>query len=462
MSATVAALAPNGRAEPNAQQPTLVLESHVGERPHKIAGILATLDEQLETHGFIARPASVLQLAGANAPRVGVLDRDLSAASITQHLEQGFSQFGNGDCDRAVPTLRSALGEVDRNPELLVNDTGNLDVTFNAMVSLSVCLQRQQDAGGAMEQMKEVIRRFPSRPVSRQAAWGKEGETLYVAAAKVFGPIGRGRLSITGGAADSIIFVEDQLRGFGHVSLADLVPGHYHVFIWLRKGVGRAYERDVAANDEATLVIKPEFDGALALGTEWVGFEFGTETARRAEAAFASDAAKTWANSNAVALVDTATDGTRPAIEVVLYHDGTEVRRARVYTDVADPDAANKLAAFLEEDKRSPGLEVLKSDAVMPAEPAATGHTHVLAYTVGGVGVAGIVASIVMISYGGPPSSTTQEYYRDLREPGYFVGGAGLLAVGASLYLLFRPTATSAPVAGVTHDTAMLGWAGRW
>jgi hypothetical protein len=74
------------------------------------------------------------------------------------------------------------------------------------------------------------------------------------------------------------------------------------------------------------------------------------------------------------------------------------------------------------------------------------------------VGGGAMVTGGALIAFGGPPKSTTQEFYRDLRTPGYFIGAGGVLVVGAGLYLLFRSSGSSAPTAIVTRGGAVIGW----
>lgn len=78
------------------------------------------------------------------------------------------------------------------------------------------------------------------------------------------------------------------------------------------------------------------------------------------------------------------------------------------------------------------------------------------------VGGAALVAGVVMIAAGGPPNNATQKTYTDFRTPGLVIGAAGLAAAGVGVYLLVRPHATSAPVAAVVHDGAVVGWTGRF
>jgi hypothetical protein len=450
----------------DAQAPILVLESHVGTRPASMAPVLGEIDDQLEARGFAAKPAAIFRLAGPTVARPGVLDLGLTTTKVVKDLQDGYFQFVNGDCDTAITLLRKGLAEADRNPELLVSDATNLDTTFNSMVALAVCLRRKHDPD-ALQVIDDVIRRFPSRPVSRQAIWGKEGEMLYVDGTKDIATLGRGRITVAAGSTDNAIFIDGQSHGQGHVSLGDFVPGLHHVFIWVRKDVGRQYTIDVKPGEEKTLDVKPGFDAALSSGSDWVGFEFSDPAARRAQAEYASAAALRWTKNHEVAVLATVPDAPRPAIDGVFYRDGVEVRRARVYVDTFNREDAEKLAQFLASGNAAGGLEVIKSDLAPPPEPmreSAPSRTMPISLlSVGGVGVIG---GALMIAFGGPPAPVPagepqQKYYRDYREPGYFVLGGGVAAAAVGLYfLLWHHQEQSAPVVEVSRDGAMFGWSG--
>lgn len=77
-----------------------------------------------------------------------------------------------------------------------------------------------------------------------------------------------------------------------------------------------------------------------------------------------------------------------------------------------------------------------------------------------GLGLATAGAGVYMYMEGGPTGK--DYYYRDLRTPGIGVmAGGGVLAIVGTV-LLFRSGSTEVPVVAVTHDTALVGWAGSF
>jgi hypothetical protein len=68
----------------------------------------------------------------------------------------------------------------------------------------------------------------------------------------------------------------------------------------------------------------------------------------------------------------------------------------------------------------------------------------------------------VLVATDSPASSGPQNQYLWGRTSGVICIGAGAVALGVGAYLLFHKGADSAPVAAVSHDGAVVGWAGRF
>ena len=76
------------------------------------------------------------------------------------------------------------------------------------------------------------------------------------------------------------------------------------------------------------------------------------------------------------------------------------------------------------------------------------------------LGLATAGAGVYMYVEGGPTGK--DYYYRDYRTPGIGVAaGGGVLAIVGTI-LLFRAGSTEVPVVAVTHDSTVVGWAGRF
>jgi hypothetical protein len=81
-----------------------------------------------------------------------------------------------------------------------------------------------------------------------------------------------------------------------------------------------------------------------------------------------------------------------------------------------------------------------------------------------GVGVATAITGAVLLAIDQDPNPTglQQPTIRDTGTAGAICIGAGVAAIGVGAYLWFHQGAHSAPVASVSHDGAVIGWAGRF
>jgi hypothetical protein len=100
-----------------------------------------------------------------------------------------------------------------------------------------------------------------------------------------------------------------------------------------------------------------------------------------------------------------------------------------------------------------------------PASPAEDGTRR--AYVPYGLMVAGSVALVaggIMVAIDQDPSPVGPQSatYRDTATGGAVLGIAGAAALAAGIYLWFDDRRTSTPVAAVSHDTAVVGWTGRF
>jgi hypothetical protein len=87
-----------------------------------------------------------------------------------------------------------------------------------------------------------------------------------------------------------------------------------------------------------------------------------------------------------------------------------------------------------------------------------------LPYGLMGAGGAALIAGGIMIAIDEDPdpSDTTSKTYRDTGTAGAVLGIAGAAALGTGLYLYLTGHRSSAPVAAVSHDGAVVGWTGSF
>jgi hypothetical protein len=99
------------------------------------------------------------------------------------------------------------------------------------------------------------------------------------------------------------------------------------------------------------------------------------------------------------------------------------------------------------------------------ASPTDTGErSRMLPYGLVGAGALALVGGVVMIAIDEDPNpiGVQSPTYRDTATIGTVVGIAGAAALGVGLYLWITDKPSSQPIAAVSRDGAVVGWAGRF
>ena len=441
-------LAPSLAMGRPAAKPVVVFEAHVGRWPATTARVLRAVKSLLEARGYAASPAAVLRLAGTNLPRPGILDPGLTSSGLAELHSKAFAtykaaQWGDTtDWGDAIPLLVEARDKTVRNPALVANDIGNLDLMFQTLVALADCHQRSGNNAAAVAAMKEVRRLYPTRPVSRTDAWGPSGEQLYMRVMLDDRAALRGRLSISAGDPNAQIAVEGQPRGVGNVSLRDLFPGVYHVFI--RTSVrtsGRQYIVTVKAGEETRVTADIDRDESLDVSDESVALTYLSENARKDECTLATQFAAAWSGNGASLVLASGEERGRPTIVGKHCRDGVLVRRVVSFTDSGEASAPATLNAFIDDLTSSEpppvgGAPVPSAGALWPALVLGTG-----ALVLGGG------ATLYVVSQ--------DDDRRSLAMAGY-AGGASLAGVGVSWWLTKSRHLRPIPAAMVGASTTSL------
>ena len=269
------ALLPDARAKSGV--PTIVLESHVGQRSADTDAAIRPVLDELERLGFAARPQSIERLLGGRVPRPGRLDDGKTVADIKQLIAIGRSTFDKAKFGDAEAALRGAVELIRRNPALLVLDTNNEKVTYSAYVGLSLALFKLKRRPEATEVMLELLR-MSSTPI-HQAEYGPKAEEIHSDAEKEAQALGRGSLTINCDDSRAIIFLDQKFRGIGKVALGDLVVGTHYVLVQIPGTGGLQYVRTVQANRPTELDINWQAESQLHLDGTWAGFVFALDDA---------------------------------------------------------------------------------------------------------------------------------------------------------------------------------------
>jgi hypothetical protein len=455
----VAAAAP---ASGKGRSPILVIESHTGARPPEVASLIEKLDDELEQRGFAAKPATILRLA-SGLPRPGVLDQDVTPAKIARDVDTGYDLFTTGGKDsyrKAVAVLAPAVEALKRNPGLVVLNTSNVDVMQKAYLTLALCQAYLGDADWLLT-MTEEIRMFPTRAFPL-ADYGPSDEKIYKKAYKQAQSMGRGRLVIASGNRQAVIFVDGQIRAVDKVSLADLIPGAYHVFIQIPGTPGRQYEVDVTAGDDAFLSAEAELDASLLATDSWIGFLFGSLADRAKEARFAGRFATRCSDRDLVGVVGTLRHNGRLMLTGSVYTtDGILLRGMAFDVLTAKPDSPRELAQLMAEGGvPTDGIVMLDGAAPTPTlraeakAPDAPWWRRPSPYLIGGGAVMLASTAAYLIA---PKDDFTAPTYDDRRTPAVrvFVGGSVVFGVGAYLWVRRERSGGVVAAAAIGSGVAM-------
>jgi hypothetical protein len=456
-------------ASPANPSPILVLEAYVGRRPANLDRFMSPLRDQLERHGFAARPETISKLFGSRIPRPGILDHEVTTAHILELVNTGYEAFSRARFDEAASKLTDAIGKIERNSALLVLDTGNQEAVNRAHVGLALSQSRLGLTDQATATMAELVRMSRTQPLSRN----EHGPTAEQFARTVYEQASskrRGRLRIDTGNPRAMIFVDYQIRGMGTAALGDLIPGVYHVLVQGPQTSGLAYEVEVPEGADVELDASWEIDASLIVSSRWIGFEFADDMARRKEAAYGGSLAQRWSGRESFAIMGAMKLQGRPALIGTLYLTTGKVLRSAVIVledalDDADDATLGALARFLADGTPADGIEVVVGDGdVAPASPGRRRSTLPAKLLLVG-GAAAVIAGGVLYAYDEDDSPVGQKEptYFDSAAPGLALGAAGAVAIGVGVCLWARSGPRPAvPFVSVRRSIGVVGLARRF
>ncbi|TMQ17454.1 MAG: hypothetical protein E6J90_22300, partial [Deltaproteobacteria bacterium] len=116
-------------------------------------------------------------------------------ADIKQMIATGRAAYDKGLLEKSETALRSAVQLIRRNPALLVLDTNNEQVVYNAFVSLAMTLSKRGKSPEAMSVMIELLR-ISSAPIPEND-FGPKARDLHTEAEKQAQATGRGALTVS-------------------------------------------------------------------------------------------------------------------------------------------------------------------------------------------------------------------------------------------------------------------------
>lgn len=465
--AILALMAQVASAGPPQQAPMLAFEISVGEPSAATRKHLDQLADLLETHGFVASEAAFARLLGGRAPRPGKIDATITAGDIAQKVNAGVHAYVRGKFDEALATLTDVVEKIHRNPEVLVIDTQNSELTVRAYMALALAQSRLEQAAASSATLMELVRITRGQPISR-SEFGPDADKMYRAVLRHAQTLGRGTLTITTGDDRAMIFVDGSLRGMGKATLGDLFPGVYRVYVRAPDERGRRYAIAVKANEEHVLGVKYEIEKTLWITETTVGFRLTSDVERKNEMRFATELARTWAGEGMVAVFGESELNGKAVVSGTLYRtDGAVVRSATLESATVDRDRLRSLAKFIADGTPDDGLEIRgdRIDVASRPETTARSSSSTLApklLVLGGVIALAAGATLFAIDEDLDPSGAQDPTYRETAPAGVIAGAAGLVAVSAGVVWWLRARGreaeTSRPSISVRSTGASLGW----
>jgi hypothetical protein len=424
--------------------PAIVLEAHVGQRSPEAAAAMAPVLDELERHGFIVRPDDIRRLLRGRAPRPGRLDEGKTVADIKQLIAAGRSAYDKGLLEKSETALRSAVELIRRNPALVVLDTNNDQVVYEAFASLSMTLSKRSKATEAASVMMELLR-ISSAPIP-QNNFGPKAQDLHTEAEKQAQAMGRGALSVSVSDARAMIFVDYTYRGLGKVALGDQLPGAHFVFTQIPGTGGLQYQREVRASATSALDINWPLESALHLEGLWAGFLLATDAERAKASQYATEFARSCDTDDIIILSLQNIDGI-PFLGGIEYPANGDPPIGAFAPLSGGESLLRALGTYLYDGTMAAGLRVLRSPArgeaptvalLDSAKAPSTWTPSWIPATAMGAGSLAIVGGAVMYARKSYDQQHPFSDGTDGRNPSVGVMLGGSLVLGGGVYLWSR------------------------
>jgi hypothetical protein len=353
-------------AAPEATLPPIVLEAHVGERTAEAEAALQPLLEELEKHGFAARPNTIDKALGRDAPRPGMLDEKLVPADIALEVDTGVALFEKGLFKEAEVALSSAVRHIKRNPSLVVLGS-NDGLLVHAFVHLAMAQDKLKRTNDARDTMLD-LRRLSSTPPDHRE-YGPRAEELYRSSPRPATARGGGQLTVTVTDPHALIFLDHRYRGLGRMALGDIAAGPHALLVQVPGAEGRQYEIGIRAGEATEFAIDWLTDSRLHITTGWTGIRYATDQERETEAEIADKLARRWARRSVIIVGPTRINGVAVLLGVA-YPASGEPSGAFIPLN-ARPARIRELALFLIDGTVRDGVNVV------PRSATTTRHTDV-------------------------------------------------------------------------------------
>jgi hypothetical protein len=440
---TLATLAVLLAAAPARADRAIVIESYSGSRPERMGALLQPVLEELRAQGYDVGYDGVGRMFEREVSRASRSPSGLPG-DIDTSLTKGHDAWIGGSIDEAVTILAPLIDAAHDNSAAVSQNSALRARLHTAMVELALAHARRGDAGAAGEIMGELLRAYPTTPVTK-AKHGPEAFALYEDTRKALGGNGRGTLVVDVVDPSTQIFVDEEFQRTGDVNLPNLYPGKYRVYAAHGQREGRTYQVEVRANETAEITVDIGLDAVVHVDAAWTGLEFAPDDDRAAwEGKYAKRFAElAKATSVAVLGVETIDDKSFLVGTVYAMTDGAIVRQGRAALE--PPPSTEKRRALARyvagDDSASESLDNAREG---PPKPKVKSRWGILKWLALGVGVGAAGVSAYLWRQDGTcttdvPVSQCPRLYNTSTSKWASAGGAALF-LGLGIYMFITDT----------------------
>ena len=357
LAATVLALvcgAGSARAAP--ESPVLV-ESYVGERP-KVAEyyleILArSMAERPHRHGDALRKEAEAAVSKSAGPRKEV-------EGMRSLVEDGQRLFIEGKFDMAAAQLKRARELYLDRVGLVATDSTLRMGLRKALLYLAHCHLRSGNRKLANIRLAEVVRGFPDKD-PKLTHFAPELVNAYNEVRQRLQKTANAGLFVETTPPGCLVYLNERYVGMSPVTVTDLIPGHYRVYVTKDRKPGRVHPVKLAAG-ETKLTVDYSLDRRF-VSRPYVGLRFDDRAQAEAEELpMAAAVGRAFQAPSATVMSIRKRRGYTTLFATVIDTDTAKPRRsAMIHLEPAPPGLGKmaKLADFLLHGRRSKEFTVL-------------------------------------------------------------------------------------------------------
>jgi hypothetical protein len=421
----------------------IVLESYGGPRPAGADKLLAPVISELGQSGFPARSEIARRIEERLSRSLAPLD-EAGAAVAVRSIEAGYKRFVAGDFDGAVGDLEKGVAALAAAPGAVAGKADRRDALMRGLLGLALSQRRLGRQTEATAAMAELIRSFPDREISYKE-YGPEPRDFFQKVERDLGRDGRGALTVDVDDDKAVVFINERYAGVGDVSVVDLLPGRYRIFLQQGDQPGRIHEVEVEPGRTAALTVSWQLDAVLRPGAALV---FPDEEARgQWEARHAVRIARALGAPSVVVLGIRDNRGRRSVVGAVYSTESTRPLRSGAVAIEPVVPASERLEALA----RLLAGDEAAADLVAPlGEPGPGGDggaidggggsrpVRVWKWVALGGGLAAIAGGVTLIAIHQGPVDGERVIERNSRVPGIITASAGAALTGLGVFLFLK------------------------